>query len=429
MKRKAIETLIQWKEADDRIPILITGAKGVGKTYLAYDFAKAFFERILYLNFEYDLIMREILSKSEPDQAIELLIAHFQITQEESKNTILILDEISYCKAAEMLLQSLSIAKAFPYLIGITSKPIAIDKKDCICSLPMVPMEFDEFLTATGNEWYLDLICTHYHSNSKLPDIVHKELMDLFYLYLQTGGMPSSINEYLNLNTVANLSEQHSILMGAINNRIITEYSEGDSLKMTQVMDSIPHQLMKDNRKFQYKLIRKGTTYTMYREAIQKLIEINNVIKCNRINNELVTEKFNIDNYNTIFEDEANTAFKLYLMDTGLLNSKIKQNYNITQNHLYKSALLENQVAQSLQAKRYPYAFWESDSIAKLDFIIYKENSLIPIEIFMDTNTRSKSLSVFKQKYDFPYAIKISAKNFEFSGGIKYIPHYALFCI
>lgn len=430
MKRKIIEELIKWKEANSGKPILLTGVKGVGKTYLAYDFAKAFFGRIFYVNFEREPYNAGLFQPFEASSADEKLIEYFHLDMDAPEESrILILDEISGCTEATKLLKLLASSSLFRYVISISSYPLPIDKDCNIEVLPVYPLEFDEFLLATGNDWYIESILTHFNTDTKIPEIVHKELLALHQLYLQIGGMPGSINEYLNLSSVVNVSEQHSFLIGSYHDTIIRDNPDSDALKMNQVFDSLVLQLIKENKKFQYKLIRKGTTHSMYKDAIQKLCDNNYINKCNRISNEQLSDPsqtFRSEEWQSV---EANTNFKLYLPDTGLLFTKMveEQGFSMDQNH--RKALLENYVAQSLKAKNYPFAFWESDSMAKIDFVFLKSQDLIPIEIFESDNTRSKSISVFKQKSAFPYAVKISSRNFEFSNQIKYVPYYAVFCL
>lgn len=430
MKRKAIEKLIKWKDKDNRTPILINGAKGVGKTYLAYDFAKAFFERIIYVNFERDPNLKKIFASNDIGQIIDTLEKCYTCQEKEEYQTeILIFDEAGYYEEAVRLLKIPRFTERFPYILSITGSQIPDEYESKLDKLTIYPLEFDEFLIATGNEWYIDLIYTHYNNNRKLPDIVHKELLDLYYLYLRIGGMPSSVNEYLNFTSTVNTSEQHRIMLGFIHDCINKEFEESDSLKMLQVMDSISHQLAKENKKFQYRLIRKGTTFSMYKEAIQNLIDKKYVIRCNKINNEQLVISSAITKPGDNNCEETNSSFKLYMLDIGLLYSLLTEEITPPFIPSVDKALLENYVAQSLQAKQYPFVFWESDSIAKIDFVLCKENELIPLEIHTGSNTRSKSLSIMKQKYEFPYALKVSARNFELSGNIKYIPYYAVFCI
>jgi predicted AAA+ superfamily ATPase len=429
LKRKLIDSLIQWKTEDNGKPILLTGAKGVGKTYLAYDFAKAFFERICYLNFENNYQVLELLNSQDTATLKDKFMTYFQLNpMDEINQRILILDEISFNTEAIIHLINQELSGIFRYIICISSYPLSQDITLAMKSLCVYPLEFDEFLRATSNEWYIETIQNHYLTCQKIPEIVHKELLALHQLYLIIGGMPGVINEYLNLSTTINVSEQHRFLLGSYRDHIQRDYADSDSLKMLQVYDSIIPQLQKDNKKFQYKLIRKGTTHAMYKEAIAKLCDNSYVVKCNRITTDQIREKsFPADDWSN---SHSVANFKLYLPDTGLLNTRRNEEGNrANQKSIYDKVLLENYLAGSLQTKHYPFVFWESESMAKVDFIYQKDNQIYPVEIFDSENTRSKSISVLKQCCEFPYAIRISSRNFEYSNQIKYVPYYAVFCL
>ena len=430
MKRKIIDQLILWKKSNNGKPILLTGAKGVGKTYLAYDFAKAFFEGIFYINFERDSSSKSLFSTSDPSKIKEQVLNYFSITMETlPKSRILILDEINFAPDVIECMNLLQKSRIFPYIVAISSNPLQSNEKAKFHSISVYPLEFDEFLRATGYEWYIETIMNHFESNQKIPEIVHTELLTLHELYLQIGGMPGMINEYQSLSSVVNIAEQHSLLISSYHDYILKDNQESDALKMNQVFDSLVLQLMKENKKFQYKLIRKGTTHAMYKDAIQCLADRNYVIMSHKIANELLQASDNTFLASDWSNNTSNSNFKLYLPDTGMLSSKMMEEKVDFSDEDRKKALLENFVAQSLQAKGYQLAFWESDSMAKIDFIINKNQELIPIEIHSSDNTRSKSISVFKQKYEFPYAVKISSKNFDYSNQIKYVPYYAVFCL
>lgn len=430
MKRKVIDKLIKWKTEDTGEPILLTGIKGVGKTYLAFDFAKAFFQQICYMNFEREPGAVGLFQQTSPDLVIDRLFEYFSIQPEDPiEARILILDEIGFCKEALDRMKSCDLSRAFRFIICISSNPAEIADMDYIRHLPIYPMEFDDFLIATGNEWYIEAITTHYSSNTKIPDIVHKELLALHQLYLQIGGMPGSINEYLNLSSVINVSEQHSFLIGSYHDTINRDNSDSDALKMNQVFDSLTQQLMKENKKFQYKLIRKGTTHAMYKDAIRKLCDNNYVIKCGKITSEQLKDPAQTFLSSGWPYTASDTNYKLYLPDTGFLYSKMVEEKGSSVILSQRKTLLENDTAQTLRTKDYPFAFWESGSMAKIEFIYLKNGDIIPVEIFESDNTRSKSLSVLKQKCSFPYAVKISSRNFEFSNHIKYVPCYAIFCL
>ena len=438
MKRTAIYQLLKWQQTSDVRPVLITGAKGVGKTYLAYDFSKAFFDHTFYLNFEHDGYAGKIFNEKDPYKLVKHMLEYFHIEVDDNNeigtnninNTgrVLILDEISHCPPAIEMLMSLKFTGEFPRIIAISSNPIAKEKINLFNHIPLYPMQFDEFLVAIAKEWYIETIYTHFETNKKVPDIVHKELLGIYKLYLQIGGMPGIINEYLNFNNSSNIPERHNLLSGTYQNYLSQINSDGDAFKMIQVLNSLPLQLMKENKKFQYNIIRKGTTHAMYKEAIQGLSDYNYVIASYKIATEDLPNLKSIIKENKLNIEDINN-FKLYQSDVGLLYTQlVKQSPPPFQKPIEKG-LLENYVAMNLESNGYPIVFWESDSMAKVDFLLIKRDELVPIEVFVGTNTRSKSISVLKQKIDIPYSIKISAKNFDFSNNVKYVPYYATFCI
>ena len=405
----------------------------MGKTYLAYDFAKAFFARILYFNLERDPNLAALFAQFDQKELREELINYYQNQGEPipADDTILIIDEFSPNPEVLQKLIRLQQSNLFPNIIAITSNgKIADINMDDVYPICVYPLDFDEFLRATANEWYIDAIEMHYQFNTKIPEIVHKELMEFFQLYLRIGGMPGAINEYLNLAVEINVGEQHNILLGSYIDYIVKNNTESDALKMKQVLDSIPLQLRKQNKKFQYKLIRKGTTHNMYKDAISYLVSQNYVIPCNKIESKLLRQGSTASL--EVINKELSNHFKLYTSDVGILHTKFSEQKEprtkLLGQEIIKS-LIENYVAQALVTKEYDFGFWESESMAKIDFIMKKENEIYPIEIFPYENTRSKSISIFKQVCEFPYAIKISSRNFEYSNGVRYIPLYAIFCL
>lgn len=436
MNRKIMDQLIEWNNIEDKTPVLLTGAKAMGKTYLAYDFAKSFFEHILYVNFERDFRFQSLFTKSI-EEIVDQLLNFFSIPIDSSpQSRILILDEISFC--SEALEKVMDLQEYFARIILISSNPIVIKEEEKFMKLPVCPLGFDEFLLAIGHNWYVESILTHYESNKPLPEIVHKELLALHELYLTIGGMPGIMNEYLNFNSSINIAEQHILQLGAYHNYIEGCCADsGEALKMNQVISSIPQQLMKNNKKFQYKLIRKGTTQAMYKGAIDQLDKLGYVLQSMKYTTDQLLSLYQAlrkDNKPShqcaleIIEREGSSSFKLYLPDVGFLSSQLVED-DFARKPSTQKALLENYVAQALHNKEYPLIFWESDSIAKVDFLLAKDKELIPVEIHYSDNTRSKSLSILRQSYKFPYAVKISSKNFNFSNQIKYIPYYAVFCL
>lgn len=439
MVRKNMERLIDWREYNSQFPLYLTGARGVGKTYLALEFAKEHYSVILYHNFETDPGMDEKIRGLYGEQLIQELFRYNQQSVKDTflslpfhdkstlvecdetvleeilsqQSTVLILDEISYSSCIEQILCSVIHSKYKIHIILINSRydmPQVIQNKVVLVhQISCAPMDFEEFLQATGNEWYIGVINEHFDSNVPVPEIVHKELNDLYDIYIKVGGLPEAVDEYLSFSNLSNVAERHRLRMGSFLQDINCWENQGNALKMKQIVETIPNQLLKKNKKFQYTYIRKGVTRSMYEEAMEALQQTYYVIP---------SEKMMDD-----------SQMKLYWFDTGFLSSIFRSNQCVyTQPDAVYAALLENSVAQAFHSKEYHLRYWESGSSAKLDFVIGK-NNLLPIELYMDENTRSKSFSVFKLDHDFDYAVKLSAKNFRYHRGLKYVPYYAVTCL
>lgn len=434
MKRKLITKLFEWKESSDSRPILLTGARSVGKTYLVYDFARSFYTEYAYINVETDPFLYGLMLKHNPSQIEDGLKDYFHLSGS-SGPVLLILDEITVQPDLTRILKLLADCNTSFQIIVISShRVVSIPNDKDFYQLCLFPLDFEEFLVATGNEWYIEVITVHFKNNSKIPEIVHQELLTLFDLYLEIGGMPLAVNEYLGTNSVYNVSEQHRILVSSFISDTYNRTMEGDFLKISQVFNTIGRQLMKENRKFQYKLIRKGATQAQYSDALWYIQNSGYGMCCYKIPeeseklpvspaiiSELLTEVQNNEN--------GHISFKLYMFDTGILSSVLKTSHGLNDEQNRKG-LLENYVAQSLASRGYPLLFWESGSQAKVDFIISKDNKFLPIEVRTTDNTRSRNVSIFRKQFpDIAESIKISTRNFEFTNHVKYVPVYAVFCI
>lgn len=427
MKRKLIDKLIEWKDEPNRKPALLNGVKGVGKTYLSLEFAKTFFSHVFYLNFETQYKAEEIFSGFDSKIIHNNILQHFGLTPEEvdDTNTIFIFDEFSAKPQLYRKIQEFIKHNKIANLLLITSDfPSLTYDKTIYQEFTLYPISFDEFLLTTSNEWYVETIKYHYRNNKPIPAIVHKELLSLFELYLHIGGMPSSVNEYLSFTLTENLEENHAYQLHYYMNAIDKNYDESDALKMKQVLQVLGLQLMKDNRKFQYRFIRKGTTQSMYQNAIDNLSNSGIVIPCRKIDD--VSAYLNHSDQADII---SNSSFKLYLHDTGLLFTNMIMEHTDYLNEVAMRGLLENFVAQTLHTNGYPLYYWESDTSARVEFLLPVHKTLIPVEVRSNNKTRSKNISVLKQYMDIPYSIKISTRNFELKNGIKYVPYYATFCI
>lgn len=415
MKRNAIEKLIDWKQKELRTPLFLSGIRGCGKTYLAFDFAKAFYEGGLYLNFEQKSPQsRQLLEELEAgalrtfDDFSACICRLFDIPPEYLNNFLVILDEAYEAPALWSFLRSIAARPLTASLLIISSRMPALPDGSSI--LKLYPLQFDEFLAAVGQEWYSEVIQGHFQTNHRIPGIVHDELLDRFEDYLCTGGIPAAVNEYLCFETTDNLPELHQAYLGHVLYDIYKHYEEGDALKMRQILNVIPMQLKKDNQKFQYRLLRRGATHALYRSAIQALCASGFITLCPR-------------------EDRCD-LFKVFPADVGLLYALDGQESGSCRSgDALRRQSLDCYVMQTLTARGYQPEFWESPSQARIDFLIALDGCKIPVEIKTADNMRSKSVSVYRAGHEIPYSIRVSHSNFEFANQIRSIPYYALFCL
>lgn len=430
MERKIVERLNFWKNSPTRQPLIIYGARQVGKTYTALWYGKNNYRNTAYFNFEDTSDLAAIFERDlDPRRIIrELSTQSGQSIFEE--DTLIIFDEI---QASERALTSLKYfaEKAPEYHVMAAGSLLGIALNREKYSFPvgkvdmetLHPMDFEEFLWATGNRDMADLIRESYDQFS--PFSLHHKALDLYREYLVVGGMPRSVLEHVEKKDFDFVLAQQKNLNNAYIADMAKYASPQETNRIMLTWQSIPAQLAKENRKFQYSTIRKGARAKEYDLSIQWLELAGLINRCIRI-----TEgKMPLSAY------AQNDFFKLYMVDTGLLCSKfgIAANVILTAPPSFdgfKGALAENYVMQSLVTSGFKPWYWESSGKAEVDFIIQdRQGQIIPVEVKSAENVRSRSLGVFVNRFHPPYSVRISAKNFGFENNIKSIPLYAVFCM
>lgn len=408
-----MQQLISWKTNTPDKPVLLTGASGVGKTYLALDFAKNNFEQYLYVNFETDGGLRDYIAQKTREvmndsDICAILCNYFQIPLELSNVVLLVLDNIDFCDEARIILQ-----ESDGYnIIAIASHTSVLTPsliEDCI-HIKMFPLRFDEFLMASGREWYRDIVTAHFTKMKRIPEIVHQELLDYFEEYLTVGGMPQAVNEHILLEASENVSACHQMLYNNILGRINSYYDEGSTLRQQQMLSVLEQQLAKENKKFQFNVIRRGATLQLYSRALECLKYDNNIIVVDKIG--------------------SGSSFRIYPYDVGMYSYRLDiQNNTVPDEHRKRNLLIEAFVVQELTASGHSIGFWESGARAKVDVIISIDGKMIPCDIRTDNSNRSKSVRVFAESLQPPYIYRLWDKNFELSDNKKCIPLYAAFCL
>lgn len=423
--------LIAQKNSKNRKPLLLYGARQVGKTYLVKEFGNKYFKDIIYVNFETNNIIGKIIDENiSPEFIIKNLeIAFNKVIDKE--NTLIFFDEIP--KNTRALTSFKYFCEEAPeyYVIGAGSLlGVHINKKEFsfpvgkVEFLTIYPLSFEEFLVNTNNNLLIDKIKECYNSNESMPDLIHKKALDLYYDYLSIGGMPEVVREFINTNsTIQAIDYQKDIIESYKND--ITKYSDlSDAPKIISTFDSIPVQLAKENKKFQYKFVQKGGTSAIFGDSINWLVNAGIVNKCTKTKIGVPLKMY-----------EELESFKLYMNDVGLLTNLseffiylIKNREAVNETMI--GMLTENYVASSLKYNNLNLNYWKNDYESELDFILQSEKSLIiPLELKTNNHTKSRSLNNYMEEFKPKYGIRLSTKNFGFKNNIKSVPLYETFCI
>ena len=432
MKRKITDDLITWKNrTKGRMPLLVYGARQVGKTHILREFGENFYKNVAYVNLETNQSVSSYFSENiEPERLIRFLETEVQ-QRIIPGETLIIFDEIQTCQRALTALKYFNEKTPKYHIVCAESLlGVAINREQYsfpvgnVDSVTLFPLDFEEFLWALNEENLCGEIKKSFENNEALPYALHKKALDLYKLYLIIGGMPRALLTYIENGSLLTVPD--------VQNKIINDYiadmakyaSNAESVKIRSAYNSIPVQLAKENKKFQYKLAKRGGTATIFGSAIDWLNFAGVVLKCTRI--EHATEPI------SVYSDLAN--FKLYMSDAGLLTMKsgISQQTILSSgeiNNAFFGAISENYVAQAFAAKHYNLYYWTTEGKAELDFVLQKGNEIISVEVKTGIRTKSKSLAMFVEKYKPAYSIRISSKNFGFENNIKSVPLYAVFCI
>lgn len=427
MYRKINEKLKEWKNSRGRLPLLIRGARQVGKTYSVVQFGKKNFQNIVYINFETSKELQKIFDYDlNPGRIVRDLSVYTGETISE-KTTLIFFDEIQACSRALASLKYFAEEAPGYAVIGAGSLlGVAFNREKesfpvgKVRILTMYPLDFEEFLIAERGS---DAVAVIRESFRKFePCHLHETFTDIFRTYVYTGGMPAVIKEYLDSRDYL----MSDIVKKDISDSYIADMAKyagrDETVRIIAAYRSLPAQLAKENRKFMYSVIKSGGRAAEYGSAIDWLRSAGVVLDCRRVSE----CRLPLDTY------ADPSAFKLYHCDTGLLAAMtgISGKDIISRaGSGFRGALAENSVATALTASGYSLYYWESQGKAEVDFLIQKEGEVIPVEAKSADNVRSRSLALYISRYRPPYAIRISEKNFGNENNIRSIPFYAMFCI
>ena len=288
--------------------------------------------------------------------------------------------------------------------------------------LTMYPMDLEEVLWAKEKQMLADTIREHYENNQPLDEILHEEAMQEFYHYCIVGGMPAAVKADLAKDSPIEQVEIRQMLLNSYIADMTKYANQSDTVRIFEAYDSLPAQLARDAKKFQYKLIKSGARASQYGDAIDWLIRAGIVNKCMKCS----------QGFYPVAAYQDVSAFKLYYSDMGIMSARLGMTLEALQGketEHFRGILTENYVAIALKTNGYDLHYWESDNTAEVDFLIQKDSHVIPVECKAGNHVKAKSMMVYRGKYDPVYAIRISARNFAMVNGIKSVPLYSVFCI
>lgn len=431
MYRKIMHFLEEWKKDRHRKPLVLQGARQVGKTYSILEFGRTHYENVAYFNFETDPKLKETFEESiSPDYLIPLLsrIAKQTIVKEK---TLIILDEVQLCERALTSLKYFC-EETPDYHIIVAGSLLGVATNRTRFSFPvgkvdiktLYPMDIEEFMLALGENELVERIKRCFAKNTPMPSALHEAGMQIYRQYLVVGGMPECVMQFVETKDLPLVRHtQDTILLGYLND--MSKYNNLNEIKKTRLAyDNITVQLSKKNTRFQYKLIKKGGRASEFENAIEWLCLsgiVSRVYRAERIQKPL-------ENYRDI------DSFKIYGSDLGLLCAKkdlapsdiLFMGEDVND---FKGGMVENYVNVHLTANGYRTYYWNSERGAEIDFVIQRDGHLVPIEVKSADNTKAKSLRIYMDIYKPVYAIKLSSKNFGFEDSKKIVPLYAAFCI
>lgn len=437
MKRKFYDILKVWKKKNNGVPLMVIGARQVGKTYIIDKFCQENYTNYYYINFmrekEFVNLFKEIKSYERRVDALESLIGG---SIRNSEDTVLFVDEV---QESEEFIETLKFFNEDndKFNIICAGSLLGVALKRLECSFPvgkveiktMYPLDFEEFLIATGNERFISSIKNAYEKDEELPTIIHNKLLDLFYKYLYLGGMPSVINNFIENDMNLSMVEEEIIenIIEAYFDDMSKYADSKEVIRIRNLYRNIPSQLAKENQKFIFTEIDVNDNRKRdYITALDWLLASKLVFSCNLVTKPEYPLKGFVDN----------ETYKLYLSDTGILNKMLdvsKKNFFLDGSFSYKGVIAENYVAMELVKMGYNLFYWsrkgKNSGNAELDFVVQMDDQVIPVEVKANNNTQAKSLRVYDSFYNPSLAIKISSNNFGKYDNVKCIPLYAVFCL
>ncbi len=425
MKRNIYNDLLAWKEKPNRKPLMLLGARQVGKTWIMQHFGKQEYKTVAYVNCDDETRMKHLFESDYDIERILLTLQAITGVKIEEENTLIILDEVQeIARGLHSLKYFCEKAPKYHVMVAGSLLGVTIGKGESfpvgkVDMLQMYPMTFEEFVEAAeGAEWN-DIMRSR---DWNLIETMRTKLINLLRQYYYVGGMPEVVSAYITNKDLAEVRTLQQKILQAYRRDVSKHTTARETMRIGQVLDSLPSQLAKENKKFIFGAVKKGARAADFELAIQWLIDAGIIYKVNRIKEAKMPLKF--------YEDL--NAFKLFLIDCGLLACMVDvpASQMLIDNNIFvefKGAFTEQYVLQQMKAyNKHPY-YWSNDRTpAEIDFIIQHEDRILPIEVKAEENVRSKSLAQFIKDNDGLKGLRISMLGYIDQSWMENIPLFGL---
>lgn len=421
MKRNAILKLVQWKNSPERKPMVLRGARQVGKTWLMKEFGKNYYDNYVYFNFDEEDELKSIFETNKNPHRIIELLSMISDEKIEPEKTLIIFDEIQECPEALNTLKYFK-EKANEYhvitagsLLGtLLAKPKSYPV-GMVNLLDIYPLTFDEFLNAIDSGLY-----AYYESIQKeqvIEQIFHQRLLDAYNYYLIIGGMPECVSSWIKYKDPAMVSKIQRELIEVYENDFSKHNGKVNSGRILMVFRSIVSQLAKPNEKFMYGAVREGARARDFEEAIEWLVSAGML---NRVYNVSKME-------HPLSAFDKLDQFKLFMFDTGLLKQMAGVDNSailLKTDYQFKGPLTENYVLQQLQGQFEVEPRYYSDKKGEIDFVVQNKMEIIPIEVKGGEDRSANSFKTYVANNAPQHAYRFSKRGYRKDGGFTNLPLY-----
>ncbi len=435
LKRKIERRLAEWKSTPDRKPLIVKGCRQCGKTFSVLDFARKNYKHVVYLNFFENPDYASVFAGSlEIDNIVMLLSALLgRDAVFEAGETVLVLDEIQECPEARTALKFFRIDGRYDVigtgsLLGVRGygkepKSVPVGSETVI---DMYPLDFEEFLWANAiDEPIISMLQSCLESESPVPEALHSRMRQLLLQYAVVGGMPDAVVAFLNTKQMDGVLRIQRDIVRSYEDDMVKYAENKDKARIRECFLSIPKQLAKENKKFQYSVVKKGSTAAKYAGSLQWIEDAGIISRCYNLS---ITEL-------PLDGNAEDDTFKVYMRDMGLFVSMLEDGtqYDILQGNLYgyKGAIFENLIADIFAKMGRKLYYFHKDSGLEVDFVIRYKGKCTLVEVKAATgNTKSTNTILnHPEKYHVDSAIKLGDYNVGRSGKILTLPLYMAFLL